>query len=207
MKKTFIVSDWHCGEDRFEIMGRPFKTQQEHVDILLKNHNELVSPDDDVIVVGDVCYQKTPEWLPYIAKFNGNKILIRGNHDRVFTDEQLKPYFSEIIPDGEGIIRQIEDKTDNSRINVYITHYPSRGKENIFTLCGHIHSAFKYQLNMMNIGVDVHHFRPVNMDTIPKHLKAICEYYDEDVWVAYNKINSDYVGLRGKKGSYFSPTK
>ena len=207
MKKTFVTSDWHCGETRFEIMGRPFKTPQEQVDTLIKNHNELVSPEDDVIVVGDVCYQKTPEWLPYISKFNGNKILIRGNHDRVFTDEQLKPYFSEIIPEGEGIIRQIEDKSDNSRINVYITHYPSRGLPNVFNLCGHIHGAFKYQLNMMNIGVDVHHFRPVNMDTIPKHLKAITDYYDEDVWVAYHKINSDYVGLRGKKGSYFSPTK
>jgi len=207
MKKTFVTADLHIGEDRFEIMGRPFQTQQEHVDTLLRNHNSVVSPDDDVIVVGDVCYQKTPEWLPWIAKFNGNKILIRGNHDRVFTDEQLKPYFSEIIPDGDGIIRHIEDTETRDRIVVYITHYPSRGLPNVFTLCGHIHNAWRYQLNTMNIGVDVNHFYPTDMARIPFYLRAISEYYDEDVWNAYHKNNADYVGLRGKKGSYYSPTK
>jgi hypothetical protein len=56
---------------------------------------------------------------------------------------------------------------------------------------------------MLNIGVDVHHFRPVNLDSIPFHLTAISEYYDEDVWVAYNEINQRYRGKRGKEGSYF----
>ena len=56
---------------------------------------------------------------------------------------------------------------------------------------------------MLNIGVDVHHFRPVNLDKIPFHYKAICEYYDQDVWVGYSPINEVYKGMRGKEGSYF----
>jgi hypothetical protein len=34
--------------------------------------------------------------------FNGKKTLVRGNHDRVFSDDDLKPYFHTIIPDGGG---------------------------------------------------------------------------------------------------------
>jgi hypothetical protein len=46
---------------------------------------------------------RKPEYLNQVSRFNGTKILIRGNHDRVFTDEQLQPYFEQIIPEGDGI--------------------------------------------------------------------------------------------------------
>jgi calcineurin-like phosphoesterase family protein len=193
---TWLVSDWHCGEDRFEIMGRPFKTQDEMVDTLIKNHNELVAKDDCVIVVGDVCYQKYPEFLNRVSLFNGRKKLIRGNHDRVITDEQFLEYFEEVIPEGEGIELEIEG------IKCYANHYPTRGRVDRFNLTGHVHGAWRYQLNTLNVCVDVHNYRPVNLNKIPFHLKAISEYYDEDVWVAYREMNSEYRGKRGKKGSY-----
>jgi calcineurin-like phosphoesterase family protein len=197
----WITADWHLGEDRFELMGRPFSSRSEHIDTLIENHNVLVKPDDTVIINGDVCYQKAPECLCLVERFNGRKILIRGNHDRVFTDEQLSPYFEQIFKEGDGYPMFIKD------IPCYITHYPTKGLQHMFNLVGHIHAAWKYQLNMFNVGVDVNHFRPVNIDTIPFHLKAISEFYDDDVWVAYNEINSSYVGKRGKKGSYFGPVK
>jgi calcineurin-like phosphoesterase family protein len=196
---TWLTADWHLGENRFELMARPFESINEHVYTLVENHNAVVKPEDMVIMNGDVCYQKAPEWLEHVSHFNGKKILIRGNHDRVLTDEQLKPYFEEIIPDGGGIEMVIEG------IPCYITHYPTEGRKDLFNLVGHIHAAWKYQLNMFNVGVDVNHFRPVNITTIPFHLRAISEFYDNDVWVAYNQINSAYVGKRGKKGTYFRP--
>ena len=101
--KTFFCADWHLGEDRFEIMSRPFSTQEEMIDKLVEEHNKRVSPDDTVYMLGDVCYQKMPQFLPEVARFNGNKILVRGNHDRVFTDEDFAPYFSEVIEEGGGI--------------------------------------------------------------------------------------------------------
>ena len=197
--KTFITSDWHLGEDRFELMGRPFATKNQHVRHLIAEHNMMVHPEDLVYMNGDVCYQKSPECLPLVSKFHGRKILIRGNHDRVFTDEQLKPYFEEIIPEGEGIEIDIEG------IPCYITHYPTQGRIYKFNLVGHIHGIWKYQLNSFNVGVDVNGFRPVNLNSIPFHLKAICEYYDDDAWAAYNDVNSSYLEKRGKKGTYFKP--
>jgi calcineurin-like phosphoesterase family protein len=197
--KTWLTADWHLGEDRFELMGRPFTSQMEMIDTLVQNHNKVVAPDDEVIMVGDVCYQKTPEFLPYVARFNGKKTLIRGNHDRVFTDEQLIEYFDTIVPEGGGVSIERND------IPLYITHYPSEGVKDRFNLVGHIHSAWKYQLNMLNIGVDVNHFRPVSMDKVPFHLGAIEKFYDGDVWVAYRDTNSSYQATRGKKNTYFRP--
>ncbi len=57
---------------------------------------------------------------------------------------------------------------------------------------------------MFNVGVDVKHYYPVDTEKIPFHLKAIKEFYDADVWVAYNELNESYKDTRGKKGSYFA---
>ena len=195
----WITSDWHLGEDRFQLMGRPFNTQEEMINVILNNHNSRVKPDDLVYVVGDVCYQKAPLFLSYVSKFNGKKILFRGNHDKVFTDYHLSPYFEEIIPEGRGLEIEIEE------IPCYITHYPSEGRQDKFNLVGHIHAAWKYQLNSFNVGVDVNHFMPVNLNTIPFHYKAVCEFYDADVWAAYNPINQSWKDARGKKNTYFRP--
>jgi calcineurin-like phosphoesterase family protein len=197
--KTWLSADYHFGEDRFELMGRPFTNVHEHNGAIIANHNAVVAPDDVVLMLGDVCYQKAPEYLPLVAQMNGRKTLVRGNHDRVFSDEQLKPYFEKIYPDGEGFRLQIGENL------CYLTHYPTQGVEGAFNLVGHIHGIWKLQLNSLNVGVDVHHFRPVNAERIAFHKTAIEKYYDEDVWVGYHGMNASYRGKRGKAGSYFSP--
>ncbi len=194
---TWICADHHLGEDRFEIMGRPFRSVDEMVNTLIANHNALVSKEDTVYMLGDVCYQKTPEFLDKVSAFNGKKILVRGNHDRVIDDAKFRKFFSIVIPEGMGLDLEIDG------VKCYLTHYPTHGKQDRFNLVGHVHGAWKYQLNMFNVGIDVNHFRPVNLNTIPFHFKAICDYYDDDVWVAYNELNFVYKNRRGKKGSYF----
>lgn len=195
--KTFITSDWHLGEDRFNIIQRPYNTVMDHIYDMIKKHNTVVTPSDTVIVVGDVVYQKTPEYLPFVSKFNGKKILVRGNHDNIFSDTDLSPYFDEIYPDGGGF------KIDIKGVKYYVTHYPSTARSDRFNLVGHIHATWKHQLNMLNIGVDVNHMRHMNLDDVPFHFQAISKFYDEDIWAAYYDSNMKYVGLRGAAGSYF----
>lgn len=210
---TWITADWHLGEDRFKIMQRPFTSPEEMVSTLIKKHNDVVMPDDIVIVNGDVCYQKTPEWLPRVAEFNGIKTLIRGNHDRVFSDADLAPYFQTIIPEGDGLqVTSIETGTaiygnpegdmPGSEIPLWVTHYPGRAKETHFNLVGHIHGAWKYQMNSLNVGVDVHSYTPMNLKEVPFFFQAITKFYDDDVWAAYNIANEKYRTTRGVRGSY-----
>lgn len=196
--KTWLTADLHLGESRFEIMGRPFCSQLDMCSSLLYNYNSVVGKDDEVLWVGDAVYQNAPEFLPYLSYFNGRKILFRGNHDRPFTDEQLSPYFDRIVPEGEGEIWRF------GNLDCWVTHYPTQANPNFFNIVGHIHSAFKVQLNMLNVGVDVNHFFPVNSTKVEFYYNAICSFYDEDVWVAYDKNNLKHLNIRGKKGNYFS---
>jgi calcineurin-like phosphoesterase family protein len=195
--KIWLTADYHLGDSRLKILGRPFSSSQEFIDELMYLHNSVVNKEDEVIIVGDVCYQMAPQFLEMIDGFNGIKTLIRGNHDRGLSDKDLKPYFKKIIPEGDGIEIDVEG------LPCYVTHYPTEGRKDRFNLVGHVHSPWKYQLNMFNVGIDVNHFLPVDLSTIPFHFKAICEYYDEDVWSAYKNLNKDYVGKRGKNGTYF----
>ena len=202
MSKRFITADWHLGEGRFRIMQRPFTSVAEQTNYMVGMHNELVSPDDTVYVVGDVVNQKTPEYLEEVSRFNGRKILIRGNHDRVFTDEQLAPYFDQIVPDGGGVHLDVAFEEDDM-LRCWVTHYPTQGKELSFNLVGHIHTAWKVQLNALNIGVDANHFKPLDIDEdVPFLFGAIRDFYDEDVWVAYAQAQAMWRGLRGKAGRY-----
>jgi calcineurin-like phosphoesterase family protein len=185
------------------IMQRPFGGCIDMCENLLENHNSLVKEDDEVIVVGDVVSKTAVNfdfWLELLPKFNGKKTLIRGNHDETFSDEKLAPYFEKIVPEGEGIEMEVEE------IPVYVTHYPTAARSDRFNLVGHVHGAWKYQLNSLNVGVDVHHYRPVSLASIPFHFKAVSEVYDADVWAAYHPANAEFVGKRGKPGSYFPPT-
>ncbi len=200
--KTFLTADWHLGEDRFEIMARPFDDVQQHIEALVEKHNKKVGPEDLVYVNGDVLYQKAnpADFLPQIARFHGRKILIRGNHDRPFTDEQFEPYFEKIVPEGAGVEAEI------GGIACYITHYPSLARVDRYNLVGHVHSAWKIQLNSLNVGVDVNHFFPVDETQVPFFLNAVTNFYDLDVWTAYSPANHAHFKDRGKKSHYFVPS-
>ena len=87
---------------------------------LVELHNLMVKPEDRVIIVGDVCNKDTPEQIKNVELFNGRKILIRGNHDVNLTDSDLKDYFEEVIPDGDGIELEVDG------LKCYATHYPTR---------------------------------------------------------------------------------
>lgn len=198
----FLTADWHLGETRLEIMQRPFNDPYNQSYRLLSEFNALVEPHDEVIVVGDAVSKASnnPEqWLKTIKQFNGRKTLIRGNHDELFTDEELKPYFDLIVPHGEGIY------VDAGDLRCFVTHYPTLAKKDSFNITGHIHGAWKYQLNCLNVGVDVHHFKPIPLTKVPWFYEAVCKFYDDDVWAAYQESNAEYYGKRGKKGSYYPP--
>ena len=196
--KKFITSDWHLGDNRFQRLRRHgFSTEIDMVDHFVEIHNSVVSPDDLVIHVGDVQFDKAENnWLEHVSRFNGNKILIRGNHDRIYSDDDFRPYFVEIVEEGDGMEINLDG------IECWATHHPSCSRINKFNLVGHIHDLWKVQLNMLNVGVDVNHYS-VDMATIPLLHEYICNHFDSDVYSAYHPCNSRYCGIRGTRKAYF----
>ena len=179
-------------------MQRHFQNEAEHACHLVDQHNLVVAKEDLVYVVGDalVKFADPERWLQWLETMNGRKILIRGNHDTPFSDEMFAPYFEHIVPEGDGIELDVEG------IPCWLTHYPTRGRHDRFNLVGHVHGAWKVQLNALNVSVDCHHYRPVPLDAIPFFYEAIGKHYDDDIFAAYDASNMAHL-RRGVKGSYY----
>lgn len=97
MSKTWFASDHHLGHAniiKFESGRKEFSTIEEHDDTIIERHNKLVRPEDRVYFMGDVAINRKS--LPLIARMNGRKKLIKGNHD-IFKLKDYLPYFEDIL--------------------------------------------------------------------------------------------------------------
>ena len=97
MPSVFLVSDTHFGHAgvcRFTRRDgtklRPWTDPAEMDEAMVKAWNDRVRPGDKVYHLGDVVINRRA--LPILNRLNGDKVLIRGNHD-IFKDEDYTPYF------------------------------------------------------------------------------------------------------------------
>ena len=97
MPAVFLVSDTHFGHAgvcRFLRADgtklRPWDNPEEMDEFMVQAWNERVRPNDKVYHLGDVVINRRA--LGIMRRLNGDKVLIRGNHD-IFKDEDYTPYF------------------------------------------------------------------------------------------------------------------
>ncbi len=101
MPSVFLVSDTHFGHlgvCRFMRNDgvtklRPWDTPEEMDEEMIRRWNDRVRPNDKVYHLGDVVINRRA--LPTLARLNGDKVLIRGNHD-IFRDDEYREYFREL---------------------------------------------------------------------------------------------------------------
>ena len=101
MAKVWLTSDTHFGHlgvckfmrnDGITKL-RPWDTPGEMDEAMVKSWNERVKPNDTVYHLGDAVINRRA--LPTLARLNGDKVLIRGNHD-IFRDTEYRIYFREL---------------------------------------------------------------------------------------------------------------
>lgn len=137
MSNIFLISDLHLSHANILTFLEPdgsnlrsFSSIQEHDETIIHNWNKVVTSNDKVYVLGDVCF-KFAHLQAIIPRLNGykNAVLIKGNHDALKSSQYLQ-YFKDIRACA------ILDK-------FLLTHIPihpdslSRWKANIH---GHLHS-------------------------------------------------------------------
>jgi calcineurin-like phosphoesterase family protein len=101
MPAVFLVSDTHFGHAgvcRFlrndgVTKLRPWDNPEEMDEEMVKRWNETVRPNDKVYHLGDVVINRRA--LSTLSRLNGDKVLIRGNHD-IFRDDEYRKYFREL---------------------------------------------------------------------------------------------------------------
>lgn len=97
---TFLVSDTHWGhqgmvkftnEDGSKL--RPWETTNEMDEAMIENWNKVVRPKDKVYHLGDVVINRKA--LKTLSRLNGDKVLIKGNHD-IFRIEEYTEHFRDV---------------------------------------------------------------------------------------------------------------
>lgn len=100
MPSVFLVSDTHFGhagvcrflrEDGTKL--RPWDNPDEMDEAMVKAWNETVKPTDKVYHLGDVVINRKA--LKTLHRLNGDKVLIKGNHD-IFRLEEYTQHFREV---------------------------------------------------------------------------------------------------------------
>ncbi len=101
MPSVFLVSDTHFGHEKTCTVFkredgsplRPFSSAEEMDEFMVKAWNERVRPNDKVYHLGDAVISKKN--LEIFSRLNGDKVLIRGNHD-IFKLKDYTEYFRDI---------------------------------------------------------------------------------------------------------------
>ena len=101
MPAIFLVSDTHFGHTgvcKFTRNDgvtklRPWDNVDEMDEEMIKRWNETVRPNDKVYHLGDVVINRKA--LKTLHRLNGDKVLIRGNHD-IFRDDEYRQHFREL---------------------------------------------------------------------------------------------------------------
>lgn len=100
MPAVFLVSDTHFGhagvcrflrEDGTKL--RPWDNPEDMDEFMVEAWNQRVRPNDKVYHLGDVVINRRA--LKTLGRLNGDKVLIRGNHD-IFRDTEYREYFREL---------------------------------------------------------------------------------------------------------------
>jgi len=127
--KRYVISDLHLGHEAILNDRTEFDTLYDMNSTIINNWNSVVTPQDQVYILGDVAWQHGT--LQYIGDMNGKKILIKGNHD-IFPLKYYLPYFNDIraVMEYKGCI---------------LTHVPvhqSQLERFNINIHGHLHNAF-----------------------------------------------------------------
>jgi calcineurin-like phosphoesterase family protein len=101
MPAVFLTSDTHFGHagvchftrNDGVTKLRPWTDPDEMDEEMVKRWNETVRPNDKVYHLGDVVINRKA--LKIMSRLNGDKVLIRGNHD-IFRDEEYREHFREL---------------------------------------------------------------------------------------------------------------
>lgn len=165
--ERWVVSDTHFSHSNILTFTtnagqrvRDFASVEEMDETIIDNWNKIVSPNDIVYHLGDVVINK--KFLPQIARCNGSKRLIQGNHDpfqKEYGKYFTKVYAMRIFP------RQ-----------AILTHVPihpnSIGRWNV-NFHGHTHTESMHDIRYRNCCVDFpgdenypsNNYTPINLGT------------------------------------------
>lgn len=166
MAKTFLISDTHFSHSNILTFKtkegaplRPFSDINEMHKTIIDNWNKVVSPNDKVYHLGDVGFKNNTN-LRIMEVLNGDKVLIKGNHDNLKLSGYQK-YFRDI-------------RSYHVLDNILLAHIPIH-PENlgrwVGQVHGHTHSNNMTDPRYFNASVENINYTPIDFEEIRRYFK------------------------------------
>ena len=171
----------HFNHNRQFIWGtRGFNSVEEMNEAIIERHNSVVTPEDDVYILGDLCLgggglevmEKNKEM---IERLNGHLHVILGNHD---SPARITMY---------AMCENVEEIVYATMIHYrgyhfYLSHYPTLTanlekeslKQCTINMFGHSHQKDNFYNDipfMYHVGVDSHDCYPILLDDAIEEMK------------------------------------
>ena len=167
----FVTSDIHFyHKNILGLENRPFKDVYDMNEQIINKWNDIVTNDDLVYILGDFSFGNVNDTMNILKKLNGDKILVKGNHDGLVDNKRFdKSLFTEI--------------TNFIDVTIYGTsflmcHYPFASNDtHKIQLYGHIHNnkglrrVNELPSNSFNVCMDVNDYKPINIKDIISKFK------------------------------------
>jgi len=162
MSSVFFTADQHFGHKNILVYEeRPFESVEEMDEHMILQWNKSVNDSDMVFVVGDFSFYNKHKTTEILKQLRGDKILIKGNHDKWSNRRYIECGFDEVsnysIILEEWIILQHKPPTYfNSRMPY-------------FYIYGHVHSTPMYETVTQQsacVSVERWDYRPITIDDI-----------------------------------------
>lgn len=179
MTKVFFTADCHFNHTNIiKYCNRPFKNANHMSEEIIKRWNKKVGVNVLVYHLGDFAYKGEKNARYFQSRLNGDIVHIQGNHDK---NNGVKTCIISCMMEFGGKI-------------IYAVHQPpiwwqdGTVESKVVTLCdmilcGHVHANWKHQMvpsmgkeiPMINVGVDVWNFEPIDISTVMKFYNKLLE--------------------------------
>jgi calcineurin-like phosphoesterase family protein len=195
--KLFFTADLHLGHvniTKFRTYpgGKPFESLQEHNDWIIDRWNQVVSPRDVVIVVGDFIMGHKDQTLALRDSLNGSIWLVPGNHDgpwsgnpspaarqrwlTKYTDHRIfvgpeRTSFTNLAGTSGVDVCHFPYESDPRHEDRYADHLAVDSGHVL--LHGHVHDAWKIRGRQINVGVDAWNGYPVDSEAIADLIQSM----------------------------------
>lgn len=198
MTTTFLISDTHFGHEKTCTVFkredgsplRPFASAEEMDEVMIRRWNDRVRPNDKVYHLGDVVINR--KYLHVLSRLNGDKVLIRGNHD-IFKLEDYTQYFRDV----RGY-----DVKNGMILSHFPVHVESLGRFGV-NIHGHLHANRVKRMR----GVDVKTGEILYSDEIDSRYHSVCvemtDFAPISLEEVYERIRNEggTVGFRSGNGA------
>lgn len=173
MSNIFLASDHHLSHSNIlsfkRADGSPlrsFSSIEQHDECIITQHNSVVRQNDKIYFLGDLTFHK--RYIHIVGRMNGEKILIKGNHDKLELSAYL-PYFKDI-------------RGSHQFDGIIFTHIPMHPESLARWGCnvhGHLHSNKVMDGNSIdtryyNVSMEqLDNYTPISLEQLKSNIKKL----------------------------------